>query len=74
MPFKIIMQGDHGEVLDDRTVKSDDNAALQAALVELVEDNEWRSGDRITILSMSAVEVENEDFWNKLLEDVRRNG
>jgi hypothetical protein len=72
MPYKVVLQGDHGGVLDDITVKTDDG--LKQALHDAIDEWELTSGDRITILSMSAVDVENETFWNNILEDMRRRG
>lgn len=70
MPYKIILQGDHGGVLDDATAKTE--ADLKAKLHEMVDDTEFVSGDHITILSMSDVEVPNEAYWNNMLEEIRR--
>lgn len=70
MPFKIVLQGGHGGVLDDITVKRD--VDLKQALHDAIDEWELSGSDRITLLSMTDVEVENETFWNNMLEDIRR--
>lgn len=72
MPYKIVLQGDHGGVLDDLTVKTHTDEALKAALHTAVDEWEFSPGDQITIMSMSDVDVHNEAYWNNMLEEIRR--
>lgn len=76
MPYKIVLQGDHGGVLDHVTVKVPQGTradeALKEALHASIDEWELSPGDQITIMSMSAVEVENEAYWNNMLEEIRR--